>query len=236
MNFWSRFVFGFILAQVIPGVLCTFFLFFISVGGKIISTSKVMGFTDYLAIYAERIARVPVWLGSFFVGAVCFGIVLHWFNWMVLARLEQQAESNKQGGLENLPWHKRPPIIQVFLWPVDLLREWWILFFQTPNFESIIRRENLIRVPPEKFTQLSWIEDFYLPFAQFLCNLNIALIPVLVSVIVVFNFAGFTIRRGLFLLMVYAMIGLTRVLARQQLISLVRAERDLIEEKKKVAK
>ncbi|MCC6732935.1 MAG: hypothetical protein IT394_06875, partial [Candidatus Omnitrophica bacterium] len=48
MNFWSRFVFGFILAQVIPGVLCTFFLFFISVGGKIISTSKVMGFTDYL--------------------------------------------------------------------------------------------------------------------------------------------------------------------------------------------
>jgi hypothetical protein len=228
MNFWSRFVFGFLLAQVLPGILCLFFLFFISVGGKIISTSKAMGFADYLAVHAQRLGQVPVWLGCFFVAAACLGIVLHWLNWLVIARLEQRVQTAKLTGIEALPWHRRPFFVQVLVWPLDLIREFGILFFATPDLEKLIRREKITLVPPEKFAQLSWIEDFNLPFAQFLSNLHLAMIPALVSVIVVFNFAGFTARRCIVLFLTYSAIGLVRVLSRQQLISLSRAEEELI--------
>lgn len=233
MNFWSRFVFGFLLAQVLPGILCTFFLFFISVGAKIIENNKPMGFADYLAVHAQNMARVPIWLGCFLVGATCLGIVLHWLSWMMLARLEQRVEQERLPGLEKLPWHDRPLLLQIILWPIDLIREYGYLFLATPSFEKVLRREKLVQVPPEKFAQLSWIEDFYLPFAQFLANLHLALMPALVAVIVVFNHAGYTTRRLLFLLLTYLVIGLTRVLSRQQLISLSRAERDLVGESPK---
>lgn len=228
MNFWSRFVFGFLLAQVLPGILCLFFLFFISVGGKIISTSKAMGFADYLAVHAQRLGQVPVWLGCFFVAAVCLGIVLHWLNWLVIARLEQRVQTANLTGIEALPWHRRPFFVQVLVWPLDLIREFSILFLATPDLEKLIRREKITLIPPEKFAQLSWIEDFNLPFAQFLSNLHLAMIPALVSVFVVFNFAGFTARRCIVLFLTYAAIGLVRVLSRQQLISLSRAEEELI--------
>jgi hypothetical protein len=98
----------------------------------------------------------------------------------------------------------------------------------------MIRRERLTLVPPEKFTQLSWIEDYYLPSALFLSNMQFALIPALFSVLIVFFDSGLTWRRVFILLAVYFLIGLIRLLARQQLISLGRAERDLLSGSPKV--
>jgi hypothetical protein len=229
MNFWSRFVFGFLLAQVLPGVMATFFVFFSSAFKKIYEyQEKDIGYTDYLAIYAKRLGSDTAWLGCFLVGATCLGVVLYWFNWLLLARLEQQAEASDLSGLEDLKWHKRPPLIQILLWPLDILTELAILALGTPSFDKMIRKERLTQVSPEKFTQLSWIEDYYLPFALFLSNLQFALIPALFSILVVFQHSGMTTRRLVFLLVTYLIIGLTRLLSRQQLISLGRAERDLM--------
>ena len=233
MNFWSRFVFGFLLAQVLPGVLGTFFVSFLSGATKIFESYRIEykgpgGFTDYIGVHAARLVEKPGFLGVFAIVSICSGIVLYWFNWLLLARLEQQAEASDLGGLENLKCHKRPPLVQIFVWPLDVLGEVFVLFFGTPSFDKMIRKERMTQVPPEKFTQLSWIEDYYLPFALFLSNMQFALLPALFSILLVFFDSGFTWRRFLILVAVYFLIGLIRLLARQQLISLGRAERDLL--------
>ena len=213
--------------------MATFFLFFISAGKNIFKYHKDIGFTDYLAKHAQKIASDPGWLGCFFIGATCLGVVLYWFNWLLLARLEQQAEASDLSGLEQLRSHKRPPLVQILSWPFDLLKEIAILFLGTPSFDKIIRRERITMISPERFSQLSWIEDYYLPFALFLSNLQFALIPALGAVLMVFYHSGFTSRRLLFLFATYFVIGLVRLLARQQLISLGRAEKDLLGELRK---
>lgn len=228
MNFWSRFVFGFLLAQVLPGLLGMYFISFISASKKIFEFSKPIGFTDYLGIHAARLVEKSGFLGSFIIVSMCFGMILYWFNWLLLARLEQQAEASDLAGLEHLKCHQRPPLVQILVWPFDILSELCVLFFGTPSFDKMIRRERLTLVPPEKFTQLSWIEDYYLPSALFLSNMQFALIPALFSVLIVFFDSGLTWRRVLILSAVYLLIGLIRLLARQQLISLGRAERDLL--------
>ncbi|MCA9449640.1 MAG: hypothetical protein KC931_21145, partial [Candidatus Omnitrophica bacterium] len=136
MNFFSQFFFSFLLAQVVPGLICTFFLFFLSVGWKIISTNKPMGYSDYLAQHAQNLAMYPSWLFCLFIGATCLGVLIHWFNWMIVARLEQRSQSMGKPGLENLPWHRRSITVQILVWPIDLGRELLLLFLGTPNFEK----------------------------------------------------------------------------------------------------
>ncbi len=228
MNFFNQFFFSFLLAQVVPGLISTFFLFFLSVGWMIVTTSKPMGYTDYLAIHAQKLAEQPSWLFCLFIGATCLGVLIHWFNWMIVARLEQRSQSLGTPGLENLPWHRRSITVQILVWPFDWVRELLLLFLGTPNFEKTIRLEKRARVAPEKFPALARIEDFYLPFAQFLTDLSWALIPAFLSVFLVFRYSDFTIRRGLFALGCYLVIGATRVLSRHQLITLDLTERELL--------
>jgi hypothetical protein len=228
MNFWSRFVFGFLLAQVLPGVMAAFFTFSMLAGGSLVAYSPDIGVTDYLSVQVEKVGGNPGWMGFFLVGATCLGVVLYWFNWLLLARLEQQAEASDLSGLEHLPWHKRPPLIQILVWPADIACEVAILFLGTPSFDKMIRKERISRIPPEKWSQFSWIEDYYLPFALFLSNLQFAMLPVLGTISIVYLYSGFTFRRVIVLLGTYFVIGLIRLLARQQLISLGRAEKDLL--------
>jgi len=228
MNFFSQFFFGFLLAQVVPGLICTFFLFFLSVGSKIIATSKPVGYSDYLALHAQNLAQFPSWMFCLFIASTCLGVLLHWFNWMLVARLEQRSHSLGTPGLENLPWHRRSITVQILVWPMDILRELLLLFLGTPNFEKTVRLEKRARVAPERFPALARIEDFYLPFAQFLNNLSWSLIPALFSIFLVFAYSGFTFRRGLFGLGCYLFIGATRVLSRHQLITLDLTERELL--------
>ncbi|MCA9416759.1 MAG: hypothetical protein KC917_10825 [Candidatus Omnitrophica bacterium] len=228
MNFFSQFVFGFMLAQVVPGLICTFFLFFLSVGWKIITTGKQVGYSDYLAQHAQNLAMYPSWLFCLFIGATCLGVLIHWFNWMIVARLEQRSNSLGTPGLENIPWHRRSITVQIVMWPIDLVRELLLLFLGTPNFEKTVRLEKRARVSPDRFPALARIEDFYLPFAQFLTNLSWALIPAFFSIFLVFTYSGFTPRRLLFAIGCYLVIGATRVLARHQLITLDLTERELL--------
>lgn len=228
MNFFSQFVFGFLLAQVTPGLICTFFLFFLSVGWKIVSISKPSGYSDYLALHAQNLAAQPSWLFCLFIGATCLGVLIHWFNWMIVARLEQRSNSLGTPGLENLPWHRRSITVQIVVWPLDLGRELLLLFLGTPNFEKTVRLEKRARVSPERFPSLARIEDFYLPYAQFLTNLSWALIPAFFSILLVIHHSGFTPRRVLFVVGCYLVIGATRVLSRHQLITLDLTERELL--------
>ena len=228
MSFWSRFVFGFLLAQVLPGIIASFFTFALLAGGMISTYPKSIGVTEYLSIHVAKVGGTTGWLGFFLVGSTCLGVVLYWFNWLLLARLEQQAEASDLSGLEQLKWHKRPPLIQILVWPLDLLNELAVLFLGTPSFDKMIRKERITQVSPEKFTQFSWIEDYYLPFALFLTNLHFALIPALGTIVMVYLYSGFSFRRTLVVLVMYFVVGLTRLLARQQLISLGHAERGLM--------
>lgn len=241
-DFLPTFTFGFLMAQLFPGavtVLCLTCLY-ISTGGLPLEAVPTMTRLFF--------AVGDVWFKStqnsvvFLFLAAATGMFLHGLDWIVLANLESIQEAGERAavgaraaddaGVESdhmplvvrFPQHERPLIVQLLAAPVIMLYE-LVLLLKARRLASVVTKDNAPYVSSDSATFYTFIQDFYLYFAQFYVHTSYALLCGLPALLWTFFRMGFTPRRGLLLALLYALMNLFFLMGRAHLGSLFRAER-----------
>lgn len=220
-DFISRVTFGFLMAQLFPGALVIF------------------GFTCFLSnckcenrLFSKLIVGSgQCWLEStfhtllFIFMATGIGMLIHGLNWTVLAWLESKYQNSRESF-----WHEKRLFLQLLISPVKMLLEiGWLLW--APNVDSLTMEENIHKIPDEKMSHFSFLQDFYLHFAQFYAHTAYALLVTTILSLIC-NFMRFDLDQIIYSIALYSLTSLFFLLGRIQLGSLFKAERLLKEESK----
>ena len=216
----SKVTFGFLMAQLFPGALLAFaltFLYFSVLPSRYGSVYQAVN-TVMATWETGSLGRILVLLG------VCtgLGMFIHGLHWAVVGRLE-----SRYGSVFDSYWHDLAIWKQVLLGPVKMIREVGDLLFREGDIRSAGVRENVPRVPADRFAHFQFLQDFYLHSAQFFLHTSYAMLACCGGIIAFSVMGGLTLRRAGIVLLLYVATGLFFVLGRVQLHSLFRAEDEL---------
>lgn len=220
---FSKFTFGFLMAQFFPGAVVVF-----SVGCFFIippkETTSIVNFCK--SMVEQWTSDIPkmVIFGFLSVG---FGMSIHSLNWMVLAWLENRDGSRKTR-IYDYFYHKKRLVIQILIGPVIMVCEIIGLLF-CKSIDILRMEENLPHIKPEKIPAFTFLQDFYLYFAQFYLHTSYALLfGIPIFLLCVQEYAD-CYRFCLLLVSGYCCVGYLFVAGRVQLLTLFKAECEMIE-------
>jgi hypothetical protein len=231
----NRLTFGFLMAQLVPGIIVVFSVAFLYVGlreSDLASVSAVASFT--LDAWGESESLAFQILFVFLsIGA---GMTLHGVHWGVLGYLEEyfnetndEGRVTRQGTAYNAFWNDFPIAVQILLGPVKLVIEFLGFLFRTRDLESVIIEENLPEIAKSEaqIEAFKFLEEFYLHFAQFYAHTSYAFTVSFFSLLLYALATCFTSYRVILLMVLYLLTGVFFVVSRLQFGSLFRAEAGL---------
>ncbi len=237
-DFFSKFTFGFLIAQVVPGaiVIVALTLVYELISGP--PQASLLGLVaeakrDWGANTDRRLA--------FLAAAVFAGMLVHGLHWTVLGFLETEdlvPEDDERYPVVLPTWvrsgvvadtfcHRARFAYQLGFAPVKLLIEIVLLLIYARDPRKIAIEENTHLIDKDHMAQFQWLQDFYLHFAQFFAHTSYALVTLTAAVIWVVAELGATPGRIFAAALCYLLCGLCFVIARVQLASLYKNVRAL---------
>lgn len=225
-DFFSKLAFGFIMAQLFPGVIVlvsfsfVFLLFaadqtltFISVGDEV--------FQFWNNSLGGKLA--------FFGLSIGFGMAIHGLQWSISAFGENGGEDDPK-----LSWFFQQDLkVQFLLGPLFLLWEGLVFLFTTKKLTDVILEENVPFIPNDKMEAFQFLQDFYLHFAQFYMHTSYALVFAFGCIAVSATKLGLSAQLFWILLALYLFAGFFYLVGRVQFFSLYEAEWELRKGKRK---
>ena len=237
-DFISKVTFGFLMAQLVPGLVVVYAFSF-----------AYVSFFGTEAATIEKVVKsaINVWNVSvesllvFLILSLGAGMAIHGLHWAVLGFMEYYYAERKDGKIINLKsvsdtfWHNWRIIFQIVMGPIKLVWEIILFLFSKQKLNEVAIEENIPDIPLEKMEAFKFLQDFYLHFAQFYAHTAYALVVLFVLV-----FAGilwspglvFSTRCVLFAVAIWLTSGCFFLISRVQLASLFKGEYQLRNHKK----
>lgn len=150
-DFVNRLTFGFLMAQLVPGVIvvlsaCLLYVSLFSQG----ATSLFSTFSDIIDLWSGSLRAQIAFVGL----SVAAGMTIHGLNWAVLGFLETHyAKGSKPKPAAHTFWHDWRIGLQVLVGPVKMLREVIQLLVQGQSIERVAIEENNPFIPQNKVDQ-----------------------------------------------------------------------------------
>lgn len=224
----SALTFGFIMAQLFPGVIATFA---VTIFVKSFLLPYPNGIIDSLnqaiCFWEAPTRRIVV----FVLVSTAFGMAIHGLHWSVLGFLEnRERRKNPLAELRSVHssfWHDLPIIIQIILGPVKIIFEVTWFLFKGRSLSLIAIEENAPNVKSDKVEVFSFVQDFYLHFSQFYAHTSYATLLLFISLLTSILFIPtiyFGFWLSVFLVTIWLSIGYFFIVSRIQLASLFKAE------------
>jgi hypothetical protein len=219
-DFVSKLTFGFLMAQLVPGLITVYSLTFIyaTYSGDALGT-VVDAARAAVDLWSASVVRQLVFL-ALSVGA---GMAIHGLHWAVLGHLESHYDRK----VSETFWHDKRMIWQILLGPAKILREIFEFVFFANDVGRVAIEENVAEIDKDKMDAFQFIQDFYLHFAQFYAHTSYALVGAFVAV----GVSGFVLRLSwgyfMLLLSIWIASGFFFIIGRIQLTSLFNAENSL---------
>lgn len=234
-DFLPTFTFGFLMAQLFPGgvaVLCATFPY------VTLTSDKVVRLTGLFNKVGD------VWFGSarntvvFLFAATATGMFIHGLDWVCLGwqthavdeRNRPKFDENQESvdrPLRHHPFHRKNLAVQFVTAPWEMVAE-LLSLTRVPKLSCVAMGENVPRMQPTHMPIFSWLQDFYLYFAQFYLHMAYALLVGIPAVILSFIFWGeVSLFRILFVISLSSMMSFFFLLGRIQLLSLFKNEMTL---------
>ena len=239
-DFISRLTFGFVMAQLFPGAVTVFALTFayMSFHGKL-PNGVVASVDKVLETWESGSTGHQLFLVGMFVA---FGMLIHGIHWTILGALEQEWSCVKSRltpepkSSFDFERDRTSLAYQFLIGPLRFFQELYLIARRRGVIRAAVR-ENVARIDDCWMKQHEFMQDFYLYPAQFYAHTSYALvfcILALIGFMLRFDGAGFTYgltpRRAFLFVLLYMASSAFFILARVQLATLFRAERDLIDQ------
>lgn len=213
-DFISKLTFGFLMAQLLPGVVvilaftCTL---------QYDDTSPETCLDEMLSCVDTCWFQSPLRIAAFSLLSLAVGMLIHGLNWTVLSWLETKCGDSRQSF-----WHKHLIVFQIVVSPIKMIWEvLWLLF--APDIDCLTTDENVHEIAEDRMPQFTFLQEFYLNFGQFYAHMAYATLVVTIlvairlvqhlSIICYLAFLGF-----------YLLTSVLFLLGRIQLGSLFKAE------------
>ena len=220
-DIFSKVTFGFLMAQLVPGMIVILSL-------SVAYVAQWKGFNQSLLDALGEISTLwfstglrQMAFGVFSTGA---GMLIHGIQWATLGYLESKHQS-----VLKLRWHNNVRLInQVLIGPIMIIWEILRLVFGAKTIKEVGIKENVTKIDDQKMAAFHFLQDFYLHFAQFYSHTSYALVICFISVLVFIIHAGFTYPRLAILIAIYLLCGLFYIIGRIQFQSLFKGESELV--------
>ncbi|MCX7014856.1 MAG: hypothetical protein NTW86_20285 [Candidatus Sumerlaeota bacterium] len=222
-EFLSSFTFGFLMAQLFPGALT---LFALSAPILALGIAPNASLADLACAVCDKWFTTPTRVVLFLFLAVGIGMFIHGIHWMILAWLENRADSPRP--VRQLWFHRMPFWTQLLLAPAWMVVEILWLLVAVRGLDKLTMEENVSELPPERFEAFEFLQEFYLYFGQFYAHTAYAL---LISIPCVLASLG-RVRPGecaWAAALLYFAAAVFHLMGRVQLASLFKAERKLLD-------
>ena len=188
-EFLSKFTFGFLVAQLVPGAVGVVFVSMV-VAAYAWDSRQPSG----AALFQRAIEQWSFGEGDqvviFLVCSIGTGLLIHGINWTVLAWLENGSDGRaKRDGeptgtedamlvhpVSSSFWHDWRIIWQLLLGPVKMTCEAASLPFRARGISQLVMDENVTEIRASHEPLFNFVQDFYLYFAQFYAHTAYALL------------------------------------------------------------
>lgn len=168
-DLFSRIVFGFVMAQILPGAVVAFGIYEIFLSRFYRGAAQVNFAMDILT---DNVSSSALNLVFFVLLSLFFGMGIHGLHWSVLGFVEHRTGR----AVHKSRWHRSRIIIQMLLSPIQIIYE-SICFLINGRWIIRLRvEENLPNIGKDKFDAFQFLQDFYLYFAQFYAHMSYALL------------------------------------------------------------
>ena len=162
---------------------------------------------------------------AFTVLAAIAGMVIHGLNWAVLGYYESVYSEH---GVYSTWWARHlSPIGYILIGPILALWELVVFLCLGWNLANISVDENVTEVSKDKMPAFTFLQDFYLHFAQFFAHTAYALIFSTIALSALSWHHDILNNFALVLAGIYPLSGLLYLLSRIQFFSLFQAEMQL---------
>jgi hypothetical protein len=224
-DFISKVTFGFLMAQLVPGMVV------------------VMAFTGICKSGAPDVdvcSRTMLehietcWFPSAFRTATflflscAVGMLIHALNRTVLAWVENRRSINDPQPVRETRYHKWSVWMQLFIGPAIMIYEVWTLLRKAPNLTCLTMDENVECFKQDCEWRFQFLQDFYLHFGQFYAHTAYALL-LTIAFCMVNTFRCPCLRNFTLAIIAYFLTSILFLFGRVQLSSLFRAESELAE-------
>lgn len=216
------------MAQLFPGAVTVLFV----TAGYLVVTAYWAGtvVTVIPSLSALFSLVGNIWFASnlyliiFLFFSVATGMFLHGLGWMILGWetcgwTDGKLDENKYVSVREFSFHCKALWKQIFLGPLWMFVE-ILNLLRVPGIKWVALEENVSKTNPDAMPVFTWLQDFYLYFAQFYVHMSYALLIGWVSAVVTVLAMGLSIRRILFLLALYALTSLFFLMGRTQMATL----------------
>jgi len=219
-DLFSKLTFGFLMAQLVPGMIVILSLSIVYVAyGEGVNHSFFDAVRETSRLWFATGLR-QIAFAAFSTGA---GMLIHGLQWATVGYLEY-----KYGSVLDLKWHNNKRlIIQVLIGPIMIIWEILMLLFTANTIKDAAIKENVHKIDKDKMEAFHFLQDFYLHFSQFYAHTSYALVVCFLSLLAFIYHAGFTFHRLATLLFIYLLCGLFFIIGRIQLQSLFQGEKEL---------
>ena len=218
----NKLAFGFIMAQFVPGAILvlsfTFFFFDFSLNPK----PNIEQLIEFTASYWNAGVSLKV---VFTLLAAIAGMIIHGLNWAVLGYYES---IYSEGGVSQTWWSKHlSPIGYLTIGPI--LSIWELVVFLCCGWDisRVAIDENATEINKDGFLAFTFLQDFYLHFAQFYAHTAYAMVFSIIGFSVLARIYSIWDTLGFVIICMYPLSGLLYLLSRIQFFSLFNAEMEL---------
>ena len=219
---FSKFAFGFLMAQLFPGAVGVLAIF---LAVKTFGTESI-GLADQVDYLWGELEKSPALIAVYLFLAIGTGMLIHGLNWTVLAWLENHKDPDNPKPVHESFWHGRLLVFQLLVGPIKMVAELvWLLFAR--GVRPLILEENVPKIKPERMPNFIFVQDFYLHFSQFYAHTAYALLLSTICLSLGICHLGFTPQRFLWLLISYLATSVFFLMGRVQLMTLFAAERGI---------
>ena len=224
---FSKFTFGFLMAQLFPGVVA-----FSALSLAVKADRSQTATSDLLTFAAsawEGMVAKPAWIPAYLFLAVGIGMLIHGLNWTVLAWLENNKNPDDPQPVRDSFWHGGLVLWQIFGGPIKMVIEIaWLLVAR--GLEPLAMDENIPKIPPEHMPHFLFLQEFYLYFAQFYAHTAYAMLFAMPCLAMTFSWIGWSLKRVVLLVVLYFATSLLFLIGRVQLNTLFKAELEICDQ------
>ncbi|HPC94254.1 MAG TPA: hypothetical protein PLU87_04870 [Sedimentisphaerales bacterium] len=224
-DFISKVTFGFLMAQLVPGMVVVMAFTCMSQSEAPDGDVCFRAMLEHIeACWSPSAFRTAAFL--FLSCAV--GMLIHALNWMVLAWTENKSDVDNPKPVRETRYHKWPVLIQLLIGPFVMVYEVLSLLFKAPSVTHLTMDENVKCFKQDCEWRFQFLQDFYLHFGQFYAHTAYALL--VATVLCLVNLFRCLCGTNITLAIIaYLLTTVLFLFGRIQLSTLFRAETELAE-------
>jgi hypothetical protein len=221
-DFVSKITFGFLMAQLVPGMVVTMAV-------TCLGTGNCPVMRECVQIMLVRI-QAQWFTSSFRAVAFLFlscavGMLIHALNWTVLAWVENKRGPDDARPVREARYHTARCWKQLLGGPAIMVYE-LLSLLKAPTLTHLTMEENVKFLDRDREWQFHFLQEFYLHFGQFYAHTAYALL-LTTALGIVSSFREPSVQSIALVVVAYFATSISFLFGRVQLSSLFRAETDL---------